>query len=330
MRSLRYLAETLMRNLPRHMRPKLSLEEEQSVISFYRQGYSAAKIGPLYGICSQTVCCILERHGIQRRSASQHALSPEQEQEIVGLYQQGNSSEKIASHYGLNGQTVLNILERQHINRRERNSLPRLYSLNTHAFDAIDTEEAAYWLGFIAADGSIKSEGVLRIGLAECDKGHLLKCTAWISPDRPIYEMVNNHGKPTVHIEIGSTHLCNVLATYGITPRKTYTLKHLPGLAPDMMRHFLRGYFDGDGYINTTRYMIGIGSFNKEFVEEIQDFLIQETGVKPVVLIHSGTWRYNKSGKREIIKILSFLYNNARVYLDRKYELAQNILKSGM
>ncbi|SRR6266487_3337058 len=316
-----------MRNLPRHMRPKLSLEQEQSIITFYTQGYSVAKIAPIFGICSQTVCCILERHGIKRRSAAQHALSPEQEDEIVGLYQQGDSSEKIASLYGVNGQTVLNILGRYHINRRERNKLPGLYSLNMHAFDVIDTEEAAYWLGFIAADGSIKKEGVLRIGLAERDRGHLLKFTEWISPDRPLYQMVNNHGKPTVHIEVGSTHLCNALATYGITPRKTYTLKHLPGLPPDMKRHYLRGYFDGDGFISTTRYMIGIGSYNKEFVEEVQSFLVQETGVKPVTLIHSGTWRFNKSGKREIIKILSFLYKNARVYLDRKYELTQNILE---
>jgi intein-encoded DNA endonuclease-like protein len=93
------------------------------------------------------------------------------------------------------------------------------------------------------------------------------------------------------------------------------------------MRHFLRGYFDGDGYINTTRCMVGIGSYNRDFIGEVQDFLIQETGVKPVMLIHSGTWRFNKSGKREIIKILSYLYDNARVYLDRKYELAQNILE---
>jgi intein/homing endonuclease len=96
-----------------------------------------------------------------------------------------------------------------------------------------------------------------------------------------------------------------------------------------MMRHFLRGYFDGDGYINTTRYMVGIGSYNKDFVGEVQDFLIQETGVKPVMLIHSGTWRYNKSGKREISKILSYMYKIARIYLDRKYELAQKILGKG-
>jgi hypothetical protein len=316
----------VMRNLPRHMRPKLSLEQEHSIIALYQQGYSATKIAPMYGICNQTVCDILERHGIKRRSAAQHALTPEKEHEIIGLYQQGNSSEKIAPIYGVNGQTVLNILERHGIHRRERNKLPRLYNLNICAFDTIDTEEAAYWLGFIAADGSVKREGVLRIGLAECDRGHLLKFTQWISPDRPIYEMVNNHGKPTVHIEIGSTHLCNALAIHGLTPRKTYTLKHLPDLLPDMMLHFLRGYFDGDGYINTTRYMIGIGSYNKEFVEEIQDFLIQETGVKRVTLIRSGTWRYNKSGKREISTILSYMYKTARVYLDRKYKLAQNIL----
>jgi hypothetical protein len=85
-------------------------------------------------------------------------LSTEQEHAVIILYQQGNSIQKIVPMYGVNGQTVLNILERHGINRGERNKIPRLYNLNIYAFDAIDTEEAAYWLGFIAADRSIKRE----------------------------------------------------------------------------------------------------------------------------------------------------------------------------
>lgn len=88
------------------------------------------------------------------------------------------------------------------------------------------------------------------------------------------------------------------------------------------MRHFLRGYFDGDGYINTTRHMIGIGTYNKELAENIQNFLIKCTGVRPVTIFKSGTWRYNKSGKYEVIKILSYFYTDAHIYLDRKYVLA--------
>jgi hypothetical protein len=63
-----------MNDLPRNMRPKLSLEQEYDIIALYQQGYSIEKISPKYGICGQTVLNILERHGIRRRSISEESI----------------------------------------------------------------------------------------------------------------------------------------------------------------------------------------------------------------------------------------------------------------
>ena len=50
--------------------------------------------------------------------------------------------------------------------------------VNTFAFERIDNEEKAYWLGFLYADGSVshyKSSKRVELGLKESDRGHLQK-----------------------------------------------------------------------------------------------------------------------------------------------------------
>lgn len=71
--------------------------------------------------------------------------------------------------------------------------------------------------------------------------------------------------------EIVNKHLWEVLYNYGCTPRKSTTLQ-FPELSifqsPDLIRHFIRGYFDGDGCISYT-----YTSRSKSKVSPICDFL---------------------------------------------------------
>ena len=49
-------------------------------------------------------------------------------------------------------------------------------SINEHIFDTIDTEEKAYWLGFMYADGCIYSkENRIELSLQDLDVNHLYK-----------------------------------------------------------------------------------------------------------------------------------------------------------
>ena len=50
------------------------------------------------------------------------------------------------------------------------------YYRNSNIFEKIDTEEKAYWLGFLYADGYVDPErGEIILGLAEKDKEHINK-----------------------------------------------------------------------------------------------------------------------------------------------------------
>ena len=311
--------------------PLLSPVPKRSLITEYQHGIDAAKLASKYQISGSTVCTTLESHAVKRGTNSDifRKLSRSQEAEIITLYEQGLSASQIAGGYVIEDQTVYNILERHGVPRRSLSEAKIIYARNEHAFDEIDTEAAAYWLGFIAADGNV-SNGRLRIGLSTKDIGYLRKLARWLSPDRTIYTSMNSLGRPVSTLEIGSQYLVEALSSYGIVPRKTYVMKQLPTIAHPFLRHLLRGYVDADGYISirpTYGATVGVVSFNKEIVEEIQNRLIQELGVSRTSLIHSGVaWHYRQYGTLQVRKIVSYLYGGATVYLDRKYQLAQKLV----
>ena len=100
-------------------------------------------------------------------------------------------------------------------------------------------------------------------------------------------------------LEIGSQHLVETLGRYGIVPRKTYLMKHLPEVPSLFMRHLVRGYVDADGYLLLRpKYgaTFGVVSFNREIVEEIQNWLVEELGIRRTAIIHSGVaWHLSKT-----------------------------------
>jgi len=311
---------------------RLTQAQKEDIIASYCQGIPAPKLASRYGINSITVYRVLERNGVKRRTISEifGKLTQAQKEDIIASYRQGIPASKLASRYEIGGTAVYRVLERNGVKRGSTGEAAITYLRYEHAFDVINNEEAAYWLGFIAADGDVSNEG-LRIGLSTRDADHIRKFSRWLALDMPIYTGIDNLGRPVSTFEIISKHLVEALDKYGIVPRKTYVMKHLPSIPHTLMRHFLRGYIDGDGYLSTdvkTGAGFGVEAHNKSIVEEIQNWFIQELGVRRTSLIHSGNWHYRQYGNGQVGKIVSYLYSDASVYLDRKYHLAQRILST--
>ena len=130
-------------------------------------------------------------------------------------------------------------------------------------FDSIDTEEKAYWLGFIFADGTINSSPLeinkkpkytIEISLKADDFHHLKKFNTFMKykkngvkiQDAKCGKVICKRCRWT----ITDKHLWETLNNYGCTPKKSLTLKFPDEnifKSKDLIRHFIRGYFDGDG-----------------------------------------------------------------------------------
>lgn len=125
-------------------------------------------------------------------------------------------------------------------------------------FNVIETEIQAYLLGFYLADGSLNAKrNTIRIKVTETDKAIVDIFTKYISPSarnviNNAFDMIGTSGKvihvkKSAQVDISNKKLSESLITLGYGERKTYAELHLPKLSAELMHHFIRGYFDGDG-----------------------------------------------------------------------------------
>lgn len=212
----------------------------------------------------------------------------------------------------------------------------RKYNLDETFFEKINSEEKAYWLGFFAGDGAITDENTIRLSLK--DKEHVKK----------FKETVKWTGKDYFHkdtdaleVYFKSFKMMKDLASYFVTPRKTFTVK-FPKIPKLLERHFIRGVFDADGCVNKAVrinrgksgqiYIFYGGEFsiegNKDFVSDIQKRLIG-LELPRTSLNYSGKNinRVRYGGINQLRKIYNYLYEGATLFLERKKELFEEILK---
>ena len=99
-------------------------------------------------------------------------FSEEQIQEIVYLYTVQNVSiHKIAERYQTSDRPIARILKENNI-KIKKNDFYQKKNCNENFFDIIDTEEKAYWLGFIYADGCISHRKKTVRSSCKCEARH--------------------------------------------------------------------------------------------------------------------------------------------------------------
>lgn len=194
-------------------------------------------------------------------------------------------------------------------------------------FDVINTEEKAYWLGFWFADGCVNSNMKdLELRLQACDVGHLHKFNRFMECQDNNVHYHCKIAEEKIYDSYGwsmtSNHTCEVLTSYGCTPRKSLTLK-FPDKSifksEDLIRHFIRGYWDGDGclcFTYNTHHVSVLGT--EDFLNELKKYLPGFENINPS-RHNSSTFQIGCSDKKAY-DVVSYLYKDASIYLDRKYE----------
>lgn len=203
----------------------------------------------------------------------------------------------------------------------------RKYFLDEHFFDVIDSENKAYWLGFISADGCIrKDDKQLSISLMPQDSNHLYKFSKDLNSNYPVYMY-----KDKCSIVVTSTTLVNSLVNLGVTPRKSFSLKVCTKIPKNLLLHYYRGLVDGDGCLYKRPdgfFEIGlVGTYS--ICESFRCWLIAK-GINIKAKTNSIRTFYGiRANGRNLPKaICELLYRNSNVFLDRKYKLAMEIINA--
>jgi hypothetical protein len=225
-----------------------------------------------------------------------------------------------------------------HFTGRKNGQACRTHFFNENYFDSIDTLEKAYWLGFIHADGSLvfdKNRNRITC-LDMCVKGEdgglVEQFVRDIDGDlTKIERRLNNSQRPMTRIRLRSPILIEALYNLGIRPRKSY--KNDGALIKDkeLFRHYLRGYFDGNGSVYKAREHIRMQIIGPEKL--CQDFFAgieREVGVKGGNVYpspHSDRHILLYQTNKQCISIANWMYNGATRNLERKKNTFMSLIE---
>lgn len=328
---------------------RIQLNEDE-LIRDYKELKSIRKVALLHNCSTTTIKNRLIALGIdlsinRTNTPKQFFISDE---EIKNRYLNGESLHDIAK----DAQTTKNLMAlRRRLNlmgvntdvSQKKYSLKihkscKKYKLNEHIFDVIDTEEKAYWLGFLMADGyNHESKTAVSLRIQGGDINHLEKLKQFLQTDSPIYTFkritpVSKIERNYCELRVCSPIFSQSLAKQGCIQGKTYLLK-FPNISSFLYNHFIRGYFDGDGCISISQRndrksikckQVQFNIVGKEdVILKMQEIICNNTGVFKTKLRHrknSFAKAISWQGRNVCKKILDYLYKNATIYLQRKYE----------
>lgn len=204
---------------------------------------------------------------------------------------------------------------------------------NFNHFEKIDNEEKAYWLGFLYADGYVsKNENKIELGLAEKDLAHIEKFKNFIGNNNKISYRERTK---SYRYSFRSTKCKEDLINKGCMPNKSLILKfpNESQVPNHLIRHFIRGYFDGDGWFTNTNSTLQIGFIGTEdFIKGALEHLKNHITIKNKIFnVHreDGAKRYMFSSLDDVTRFLNYIYKDSKIYLNRKYDNYQYFLKNG-
>ena len=248
-------------------------------------------------------------------------------QEYLDTPEEQRSLTKLGEAYGVRRQTISKWLKDRGIEVINYQNRSRL---DEHIFDSIDTEEKAYWLGFLFADGNISHTGNrLEVRLSIKDLSHLEKFRKFLGLTTEIRTGICN-GNGFCHLSVRNKHLWHTLDSLGCHPRKSLILE-FPNFSifsdVKLIKHFIRGYIDGDGCLTIHRgsenyYRTEINLVGTEkFLTVVRKLFYDEGYIRNKSCTNWENKAYSLVfSDLPSRKIARLLYEKATVYLERKYD----------
>ena len=247
----------------------------------------------------------------------------------IAEYKAGKSLSQLEKEQHLCRHTLAARLKAQGIPIRSPASY-RASSINHHAFDKV-TEESAYWVGFLMADGCIYEHSEtnltprVSLHLARKDRDTIERFREFLSSEHRIRTNTISFDSGDLSydkLDFGSQHIVDRLAYFGVVPHKT---KRAKVLHLENSRHFWRGVIDGDGCLTWSAKFPSfqlVGS--QPLMQQFCDYIAEHLNIHTVPRKYKGknVWTVSLYC-RKASKMARHFYTNQAVSLERKLARAK-------
>ncbi|OZU90180.1 endonuclease [Virgibacillus indicus] len=237
-------------------------------------------------------------------------------EEIINLYNKGDSTTEIGKLANVSARYVNQLLKENNVERRSRGSWKRKYQLNEHYFKTW-SNNMAYILGFFIADGTVAAHGSQSISISQKEKYILENIKKEIGTKQPLYQ----NKKTGVYILNLNSKIMkeDIMNIHGIMPNKSATVE-FPKVPEKYMSHFIRGYFDGDGFVKYKKYFVSFVGGSELFMISLKKE-IEQRGFETNFTKHDTYFRVYVSGRKTIKLFSDWMYKDKDegLYLKRKF-----------
>lgn len=309
----------------------ITIEQQKAVVRLYKEELSTVEISKRLCLGRTSVGKYLNKLGY--RSNACRKITKSGQAQLVAMYNSGKTCREIVESglFNLKEGGVLSIVRKNNATRSRgyRNFINHSY------FRSIDSEEKAYFIGLLMADGSVQYDEyskILSLELKIEDKymvenlaGALCLQQGRVKESCVAYE--DRKDKHNAYFRAYSQEICNDLQRFGIVPNKTLLLKEVPkNIEPKLIRHVIRGIFDGDGTVYTVpqggKPKLRFGFYGTyELVSDIKRILMDKLSVrnrkvfkKTDVNVSMILWDVAE----DITNFYHYIYDDATIYLLRK------------
>ena len=249
-------------------------------------------------------------------------FTKKQERDIKKLYQSGLTISQVADKFNVSYTGMLNTLRKLNVTRRPA---ARKYIVNEHIFDVIDTEAKAYWLGFLYADGCLARTNIT-LTLSIKDKDQVERFRDFMESDTPItlkdYTDRYKRLHPRATVTVSGIHLSERLKQLGVIVWRTVPIQEIwRQIPPELLHHWVRGFFDGDGCAEKKPHIHF--SLTREVGESLIELFAKEAGTNSDLKLVRNTrsnvvCNLKYKGYNNTMKIINYMYKEAKTWMPRK------------
>ena len=203
----------------------------------------------------------------------------------------------------------------------------RKYKINENYFKEWNSN-MAYTLGLWWADGCIYRGQMFDITLHSKDKYILKKIAQDMQYEGDLQDRVDVQAS---RINFSCVEMYKDIRALGGTERKSLTAIMPKNIPDEFLPDFIRGYFDGDGsvwFVKGNRINSQFCSGSKKFLEQLLDILKQKTDIEggSIHLANASCYQL-VFGKKDSLKLATFMYNDSDFFLKRKKEKFDKFLQ---